>query len=182
MISVHGDHNIEVLVLAGLDQQRDHVHHDRRVAGSSFQLGGPSPDRRVHNSLEITSCVRISEDNLGKLRPVDLPVSEYPRTKAVDDRSKRRCARLDHFAGQHVGVDDDRTACRKLVGHHAFPRRDAAGQAPPAPWPFTRHCSHHLERTCNHEATRGAEQRVVAFAAYTILRIGGVGRGPLEWS
>ena len=131
MISVHGDDNIEVLMLAGLDQQWDHVHHDCRVAGSSFQLGGPSPYGRVHNSLEITACVRISEDDLGKPRPVDLPVSKHLRTKTVDDRGKRWSAWLDYLAGKYVGVDDDRAACRKLVGHHALPRRDAACQAHP---------------------------------------------------
>jgi hypothetical protein len=200
IISVHGDDNIEVLMLAGLDQQWDHVHHDCRVAGSLLQLGGSSPYGRVHNSLEITARVRISEDDLGKPRPVDLSVSEYLRTKAVDDRSKRRSAWLDHLAGQYIGVNDDRTACRKLVGHHALPRRDAAGQtyphhgpSPPASVGMREqdtNCSLFGRRslitraipTCNHEATRGEEQRVVAFAAYTILGIGGVGRGLLEWS
>jgi len=89
MISIYGDHNIEVLVLTRLDQQWDHVHHDCRVAGSPFQLGRPSPDGRVHNSLKITTCERISEDNLGEPRPVELSVSEYLRTKTVDDRGKR---------------------------------------------------------------------------------------------
>jgi hypothetical protein len=131
MVSVHGDDKIEVFVLAGLDQQRDHVHHSCRVAGSPFELGGPSPDGRMHNSLEITTCERISEDNLGEPRPVELPVSEYLRTKTVDDRGKRWGAWLDYLAGQYVSVDDDRTARRKLVGYHAFPSGDAAGQANP---------------------------------------------------
>jgi hypothetical protein len=131
MINVHGDDKIKVLVLAGLDQQWDHVHHDCRVAGGPLQLGGPIPDGRVHNSLEITTRKGISEDNLGEPRPVELPVSEYLRTKTVDDRGKRRSAWLDYLAGQYVGVNDDRTACCKLVGHHAFARRNAPGQAHP---------------------------------------------------
>jgi hypothetical protein len=131
MISIYGDHNIEVLVLARLDQQWDHVHHDCRVAGSLFQLRRPSPDGRVHNSLKITTCEGIGEDNLGEPRSVELPISEYLRTKTVDDRSKRWSASLDYLAGEYVGVDDDRTARRQLVGHHALPRRDSAGQAHP---------------------------------------------------
>jgi hypothetical protein len=56
MISVDGDNKIEVLLLAGLDQQRNDVHHNCGIAGSALQLGGPSPNGRVHNSLEIATC------------------------------------------------------------------------------------------------------------------------------
>ena len=131
MIRVHGDHKIEFLVLASLDQQRDHVHDDCRIASIPFELSGPSSDGRVHNSLEITTCEWVSEDNLRESRAVELPVFEYLCTKTVDDRGKRWSAWLDYLAGKYVGVDDDRAACRKLVGHHALPRRDAACQANP---------------------------------------------------
>ena len=131
MIRVHGDHKIEFLVLAGLDQQRDHVHYDCRIASIAFELSGPSSDGRVHNSLEITTCERISEDNLREPRPVELPVFEYLCTKTVDDRGKCWSAWLDDLAGQYVGVDDDRTARRQLIGNQAFPRRDAPCQAHP---------------------------------------------------
>ena len=82
-------------------------------------------------SLEITTCERIMEDNLGETRPVELPLLEYLRTKTIDDRGKRWSAWLDDLAGQYVGVDDGRAARRQLVGHHAFPRRDPARQAHP---------------------------------------------------
>ena len=131
MISIDRDNEIEVLVLAGLDQQRDHVHHDCSTAGSPLQLGGPSPNGRVHNSLQIATRERISEDNLGKPCSVQVPVFEYLHAKTVDDRGKRWSARLNYLTGQYVGVDDDRTARSKLGGHHAFPGRDAAGQAYP---------------------------------------------------
>jgi len=99
MINFDCDDKIKVLVLAGLDQQWDHVHHDCCVADSPFQLGGPSPDGRVHDSLEITTREGISEDNLGEPGPVELPVTDYLGTKAVDDRGKRRSAWLDYSAG-----------------------------------------------------------------------------------
>jgi hypothetical protein len=99
MINFDCDDKIKVLVLAGLDQQWDHVHHDCCVADSPFQLGGPSPDGRVHDSLEITTREGISEDNLGEPGPVELPVTDYLGTKAVDDRGKRRSAWLDYRAG-----------------------------------------------------------------------------------
>ena len=120
MISVHGDDNIEVVVLARLDQQWDHVHHDCRIAGSPFQLGSPSPDGRVHNSLEITTCERIMEDNLGETRPVELPLLEYLRTKTIDDRGKRWSAWLDDLAGQYVGVDDGRASCSSSMSRRAI--------------------------------------------------------------
>ena len=66
MISIDGDNKIEVLLLAGLDQQRNDVHHNCCIAGSALQLGGPSLNGRVHNSLQIATRQRISEDNLGQ--------------------------------------------------------------------------------------------------------------------
>ena len=69
--------------------------------GSPFELGGPGPNRRVHNSLEIATRERISKDNLGQTRPVESSIGEYHLlTKAVDDRSKRWGAWLDHLTGQ----------------------------------------------------------------------------------
>jgi len=76
------------------------VHHDCSVAGSPFQLCGPSPNGRVHNSLEIITRERISEDNLSEPRPIKLPVSYYLRTKAADDRGERWSARLDNLASE----------------------------------------------------------------------------------
>jgi hypothetical protein len=131
MISVDGHDKIEFLLLAGLDQQWNDVHHNCGSAGSAFELGGPSPNGRVHNLLEIATRQRISEDNLGKPCSVELPVLDYIRTKTVDDRGKRRSARLDYLTGQYVGVDNDRPPGGKLGSHQAFPGRDATGQTYP---------------------------------------------------
>jgi hypothetical protein len=68
MINLDRDHKIEVLLLTGLDEQWDDMHHDRSGAGSPLELCGPGPNRRVHNSLEIATRERISEDNLGQSR------------------------------------------------------------------------------------------------------------------
>ena len=89
MIDIDRDYQIEVFLLSGLDQQWDDMHHDSSGAGSPLELGGPGPNRRVHNSLEIPTRQRISKDNLGQPRPVESPVAEYIGTKAVDDRSER---------------------------------------------------------------------------------------------
>ena len=131
MIGVDGDNKIEVLLLAGLDQQRNDVHNNCGIAGSALQLGGPSPNGRVHNSLQIATRQRISEDNLGKPCSVELSVLDYIHTKTLDDRGQRWGARFDHLTGQYVGIDDGRTPGSKLGGHQAFPGRDAAGQTYP---------------------------------------------------
>ena len=121
MVSVHRDDKIEVLVLAGLDQQRDNVNDHCCVACSPFQLGGSGPNGRVHDSLEIPTGDRVGEDDLGKPCPVELAVFEYLRPKTVQDRGKRRSARLYHLTGQYVGVNDGGTARGEFGGHHAFP-------------------------------------------------------------
>jgi hypothetical protein len=120
MINIDRYHKIEVALLAGLDQQRDDMHHDCIRPGSPFELGGPDPNRRVHNSLEIATRERIGKHELGQTRPVQSSLGNHLLTKTVDDRSKRWGAWLDYLTGQHVGVDDDRTAGGKLGGHHAL--------------------------------------------------------------
>jgi hypothetical protein len=87
MINLDRDHKIEVLLLTGLDEQWDDMHHDRSGAGSPLELCGPGPNRRVHNSLEIATRERISEDNLGQSRPIESPVAEYLHAKSIDDGS-----------------------------------------------------------------------------------------------
>src|SRR5687767_14803713 len=87
MINVDRDHKIEVLLLTGLDQQWDDMHDDRSGAGRTLELCGPGPNRRVHNSLEIATRERISEDNLGQSRPIESPVAEYLHAKSIDDGS-----------------------------------------------------------------------------------------------
>ncbi len=120
MINIDRHHKIEVPLLARLDQQGDDMHHDCRRSGSPFELGGPGPNRRVHNSLEIATRERIGKNDLGQARPVQSSLANHLLPKTVDDRSKRWGAWFDYLTGQHVGVDDDRTAGGKLGGHQAL--------------------------------------------------------------
>jgi hypothetical protein len=120
MINIDRHHKIEVRLLARLDQQGDDMHHDCRRRGSPFELGGPGPNRGVHNSFEIATRERIGKDDLGQTRPVQSPFANHLLTKTADDRSKRWGAWLDYLTGQHVGVDDDRAAGGKLGCHHAL--------------------------------------------------------------
>lgn len=120
MINIDCCHKIEVSLLPGLNQQGDDMHHNRRRPGSAFELSSPGPNRGVHNSLEIATRERIGKDNLGQTRPIQSSLPNHPLSKTVDDRSKRGGAWLDYLTGQHVGVDDDRTASGKLGGDHAL--------------------------------------------------------------
>jgi hypothetical protein len=130
MISIDSDDDIELLLPTGLDQQRNNVNHGGGTRGL-FQLGGPCPYRRVHDLLEISACQRIAEDDLGQPRPVELPVGDYLRAETLDDCGERWATRLDYFACQHIGVDDDRTALCQLGSDDAFSSADAAGQTDP---------------------------------------------------
>jgi hypothetical protein len=131
MISIDSDHNIEVLLLTGLDQQRNNVNHDCGGIRGPFQLGGPGTYGWVHNLLEISACQRISEDDLGQPRSVELPVGDYLRAETLDDRGERWGTRLDYFACQHIGIDDHCTALCQLGGDETFSRPDAASQTDP---------------------------------------------------
>ena len=103
--------------------------HHRSGAGSPLQLRGSRPHRRVDDPLQVTTCRRVSENDVGKPRPIESPVNQDLRTEALNDRGKPGSARFDDFPGQYVSVDDDRTTGCKLSGHQAFARRDTAGQA-----------------------------------------------------
>ena len=121
MINIDCHHKIEVPLLASLDQQGDDMNHNRGRPGCPFELGGPGPNRRVHNPLEIATRERIGKDNLAQTRPIESALGNHLLTKAIDDRSKCWSARLDYLAGQYVGVDDDRTTGCQPGGHHTLP-------------------------------------------------------------
>jgi hypothetical protein len=53
----------------------------------------------VHNPLEIATGQRISEDNLGQPRPIELSVAQYLRAESIADGSQRRGPWLDYFTG-----------------------------------------------------------------------------------
>jgi hypothetical protein len=112
MIDIDGDNEIEVLLLAGLDEQGYHMDDNGRRSGSPLKLGGSGPDCRMHNSLQVATRDRIGEDDLGDARPVELPIGEYLGAESLDDCLEPGRARLDHFAGEDIGVNDDRSARR----------------------------------------------------------------------
>jgi hypothetical protein len=99
VINIDGHYKIEGLLLAGLDQQWDDMHDHCSPASSPLEISGPGANRRVHNPLEIATGQRISEDNLGQPRPIELSVAQYLRAESIDDGSQRRGPWLDYFTG-----------------------------------------------------------------------------------
>jgi hypothetical protein len=86
MIDINRDHDIEILLLTRLDQQRDDVDHNGGRIGGLLQLCCPSTYGWVHDPLEVSAGIRISKDDLSKPRSVELPVTQYLRTEPLDDR------------------------------------------------------------------------------------------------
>jgi len=86
MIDINRDHDIEILLLTRLDQQRDDVDHNGGRIGGPLQLCCPSTYGWVHDPLEVSAGNRISKDHLSKPRSVELPVTQYLRTEPLDDR------------------------------------------------------------------------------------------------
>ena len=112
LINIDSYDDIEVLLVTGLDQQWDDMNHDGSRTGCPLQLGGPGTYGRVHDQLEVSARERISEDNLGKPRPIELPIAEYLWTEPPNDPGERRGARFDHLTCEHIRIDDDRAARR----------------------------------------------------------------------
>jgi hypothetical protein len=126
MINIDSDHKIEGLLLAGLDQQGNHMDDYCRRTGGLLQLRGAGADCRMHNPLEISARHRISKNDLRKTRAIEPAVGKDLRAESLDDRGKPWSARFDHLTSQYVSVDDGRTARRQLSGHQTLPSCDAA--------------------------------------------------------
>jgi hypothetical protein len=131
MININRDHYIEILLLAGLDEQRNDMDYNCVGIGGTLQLCRSGSYDRMNDPLEVTAGNRVGEDDGAELRPVEFPVAHYLRTEPVNDCGKRWRTRLYNLAGEHVRVDDHRSARRQLSGYQAFPRRDTARQGYP---------------------------------------------------
>ena len=114
-------HDVEVVLLPGLDQQRDDV-HDHGVGGAA---ASSSAARRRTAGWTIASRSRRAARRRTRSRPG--PPGRAARRRqhvgaeALDDRGQPRRARLDHLTSQHVGVDHHRPARRQLVGDAVLP-------------------------------------------------------------
>jgi len=127
MINIDRDDNIEVLLLAGLDQQGNDMNNNCSRTSGLLQFQGSRPDCRMHNPLQISARDRVSKDDLGKACSIEPAVDEHLRAESIENRRQARSSWLDDLPRENVGIDDDRTACRQLSRDQAFARCDAAG-------------------------------------------------------
>jgi hypothetical protein len=127
MINIDSDDKIEVLLLAGLDEQGNDMNNNCSRTSGLLQFQGSRPDCRMHNPLQISASHRISKDDLGKACSIEPAVDEHLRAESIENCRQSRSFWLDDLPRESVCVDDDRTACRQLSRDQAFARRDAAG-------------------------------------------------------
>jgi hypothetical protein len=89
----------------------------------------PAGDRRVGQTVEVRSRVRIVEDDVGERRTVEAAVVlQDPGTEARHELGEDRLARLDDLAGDDVGVDDRHAQGSEAVRRGRLPAADPAGQ------------------------------------------------------
>ena len=134
-LDVDHDAEVEAPGLAGLDQQRDHVHHDgvgRRRRPRARRRG---PDRGMDDPLEVPAGRGVGEDDPAQRRPVQ-PVAR--RATSGPNRSTTAASPgvpgRDHLAGQHVGVDDHRPAGPPARRRPCSCPRRSRRSDPPAAW------------------------------------------------
>ena len=131
MININGDHYVEISLLAGLDEQRDDMDYDGVGICVALQLSRSGSYGGMHDLLEVTTSNRVGEDDCAKSGPVERSVVQYLRTEPVENGGKARRTRLHDLAGEHVGVNDHRSARGQLSGNQALARRDAAREGYP---------------------------------------------------
>jgi hypothetical protein len=127
MINIDSDDKIEVLSLAGLDEQGNDMYDNCSRTSGLLQFQGSRPDCRMHDPLQISARDRISKDDLGKACSIEPAVDEHPGAESIENCRQPRSSWLDDLPRENVCVDDDRTACRQLSRDQALAGRDAAG-------------------------------------------------------
>ncbi len=125
-------HRVERRVQADLVQERRVVEHERvPLAREPPRLREHGlADGRVGDGLELPARGRVGEDAVRHALAIEGAVrAQHLPAEGADDLFERRGARLDHRAGEHVGVDHRRAARAQQGREGALPRGDAAGQA-----------------------------------------------------
>lgn len=103
------DDEIEWMRDLSLDEQRHVVDHDgARVALARLhdQFGGALTHRRMHDAVQVGQGVSIGEDDRTQRWTVELAIGgDDAIAETHPDRIESRRARLDHLAGEKIGVD-----------------------------------------------------------------------------
>src|SRR4029450_8707761 len=96
-IDIHPPAEIEVGLLAGLDQQRNHVDDHRSVRKRSLPFGGSAPYLRMDDLLKIAARLRVGEYDPGQSATIESLVPQYALAETVDNGGKSGRPRLDHL-------------------------------------------------------------------------------------
>ena len=127
------DGMVDSLVDPSFEEQGHIVNHDglRMFASDDVaQTGLFTCDAGMDDAFELPSFFLIAEDDASKGLSVERAVlieDGFPKER--DDLSPGRLARLGDFAGQFVGIDDDRAASLEHLGDGALAGSDAACEA-----------------------------------------------------
>lgn len=115
---VNDDDGIEPVGTPGLDQQRDHVHHDRPQWCGFLQIGSPGPDPRMQDRLQVLPRCRIAEYETGQRGSVQTSVGpQHLGPEAIGDRGQTRRTRFDNLPGEDIGIDDDGPEIGPMISH-----------------------------------------------------------------
>ena len=67
MININRDHYVEILLLAGLDEQRDDMDYNCVGIGGELQLCRSGSYGRMNDPLEVAAGIRVGEDDGAEL-------------------------------------------------------------------------------------------------------------------
>ena len=116
---VHHHHQVEVGALAGLDEQRDVLDHDRAFRSGGGQRGGALPDEGMDDAVEHREAFRVAEDEGAELRPVQAAVGRQDGlAEGRDHLRESRGSRFHHLPGQGIGVDHHGPEFAQACGGH----------------------------------------------------------------
>jgi hypothetical protein len=126
------DHGLDLLVEAGLEEQRDLV-DDEVVAGRlehRQDVLEAVADPRVEDRLEALPLGRVLEDDRAELAAVELAgVVEHAVAERGDDGVEALAARRDDDPRQLVGRNDRDPVVLEELGGRGLPAADPAGEA-----------------------------------------------------
>ena len=112
-----------------LDEQGHVMDHDLVRRRLRHELGRPLGDPRMGDRLEVPTGRLVAEDRRGQRRPVQRPVGrEHPRPEALHDGLEAVGAGCEHFAGQLIRVDDERSELTQSRRHRRLARPDSTCQ------------------------------------------------------
>src|ERR1035437_8294574 len=124
-------------------QQRN-IQNDDVVGGGELVLSlhHGHPDGRVGDGVEVGERLRVTKDDCGHGRTIDVSVAvEDAGPETIDHGLVGGATGGDHIPRDQVSVDHDRPVGYQQATHIRFSRSYAPGQpySQHSGWPFSRH-------------------------------------------